>query len=94
MKWNWIAMVAPVLGCLACLVVSGARPQGSELAGGLGALFRGCVAMAAICAIGAGAAILGMFRNEGPGWLGVAMLVLNLILLLPGVWVLLRMDWD
>jgi hypothetical protein len=50
--------------------------------------------MAALCAVGCGAAITGMLRNEPPGWLGLALVVLNLILLLPGVWVLLRMDWE
>ena len=94
MSWNGIATAAPVVGFLACIAVSRATPQGSDMVSGIGGLFRGAVAMAAICAIGEGVVLAAIVRGERPARLGIAMAVLNLILLLPGVWVLIRMDWD
>lgn len=94
MSWTWIATAAPIVGLLALIAVSSATPQGSDMASGIGGLFRGALAMAAICAIGEGAAVAAIVRGEQPTWLGIAMAVLNLISLLPGVWVLIRMDWD
>lgn len=92
--WNWIAAAAPAVGVAACLIVASGAQQGSGLAGGIGSLFRGALVLAAICAAGEGAAIAAIAQNERPRGLSVALAVLNLLLILPGLWVLIRMDWD
>lgn len=92
--WNLLAIAAPLVGLVACAAVASATRQGSDLAGGLGGLFRGTLALAALCGIGTAAAIAAIARHERPGWLGVALALLNLVLMLPGLWVLIRMDWE
>lgn len=92
--WKWLGLAAPVAGLIACAAVASATRQSSDLAGGLGGLFRGTLALSGICAAGAGAAAASILRNERPGWLGIVMVAVNLILMLPGLWVLIRADWD
>jgi hypothetical protein len=91
-----LSAMAPVMGVMTCAMLASAAKSGG-MASGIGGFFHGLIALSISCALGGVAAFaaLAVFGEEGRSrWMSIALLVLNGLLTIPGVWVLARMDWE
>lgn len=92
---SYVAAAAPVAGLLlGFAVAAGGRTDMATAASGIGAVFRGYVAMAAVCAAGGAAGFVGLCRDDRPAWWCWLAVVLNGLIVLPGLFILFKMDWD
>lgn len=91
-----VSAMAPVMGILTCGMLASAAKSGG-MASGIGGFFQGLIALSISSTLGGLAALAAMsvLTEEGQSrWAAIAMLVLNGLLVMPGIWVLARMDWE
>lgn len=92
---SYLAAAAPLAGLLLGMVVAAVgKTDMATGASGIGAVFRGYLALAAVCTVGEIAGLVGLYRGYRPTWLCWLAAVLNGLIILPGLLLLFKMDWD
>ena len=89
--WNIVSLVLPVAAIVLGVLVTAASGR-SDMASGLGSIFKVVVIVGAVSMLGEAAAVAALIRGERMVALSVLGIVLNLLLIVPAVYLWSRMD--
>ena len=88
--WNLISAGLPFAGALIGILFASSRNGYGDYAGRLGGAVIALLIVAAAAALGIGAAVASLLRNERMAWLAMLALIGNAAIALPVVGLLLR----
>jgi len=88
--WNLLAVGLPIAGALIGILIASSRGGTGDFAGRLGGAVIGLLVVAVAAALGIGAAVTSLMRNERMAWLSMLALLGSAVIALPIAALLIR----